>query len=274
MKFGLDVVSFGDYADPRNVVELAQAAEASGWDGLFVWDHLAFTWGVPSGNPFVILSAVAQATERLKFGPTLTPIARHQPLILANILATLDLLSAGRLIFGAGLGGVAEEFQAYGGPVEAKTRAIMLDEGLEILSRLFNGEALTYQGQYYVVRDSTLSPLPLQRPRPPFWIGGDSHPALRRAAQWDGWVTTCMDEVHNITQSPELFAERLAYLRQRRSSAEPFEIALSGTAIPGKEALVKEFAAAGATWWLETVAPLFGSHEEMLARVKAGPPRG
>ncbi len=79
MHYGLDVVTLGDYANPRLVVRLAQAAEASGWEGLFIWDHLAFAWGVPSGDPWVILAAVAQATTRLKIGTAITPVPRRRP---------------------------------------------------------------------------------------------------------------------------------------------------------------------------------------------------
>ena len=102
MHFGIEVVNFGPYADPRPVVQLARAAEAAGWEGLFVWDHLAFALEIPSGDPYIILAAVAQATQRLKIGVTVTPVPRRRPQNLANTLATLDLLSQGRMIFGAG----------------------------------------------------------------------------------------------------------------------------------------------------------------------------
>ncbi len=106
MYYGIEVVTFGAYADPRPVVHLAQAAEAAGWDGLFIWDHLAFAWNVPSGDPWIILAAVAQATNRLKLSTAITPLHRRRPHVLANTLATLDLLSQGRVILGVGLGGV------------------------------------------------------------------------------------------------------------------------------------------------------------------------
>jgi hypothetical protein len=118
MHYGIVTANLGDYADPRVAVRLACAAEAAGWEAFFVWDHLGFVRGVPSGDPYVILSAVAASTTHLKLGLAVTPLARRRPQVVANALASLDLLSGGRAIFGAGLGGVAEEFSAFGVPMK------------------------------------------------------------------------------------------------------------------------------------------------------------
>src|SRR5215212_12003364 len=185
MHYAIVTANLFDYADPRVAVRLARAAEAAGWEAFFVWDHLGFVRGVPSGDPCVILSAVAASTTHLKLGPAVTPLARRRPQVVANAVASLDLLSGGRAIFGAGLGGVTEEFTAFGEPGEAKRRAAMLDEGLAVLDRLWSGEMVTHHGQYYDVEHVSLAPLPFQRPRIPIWIGGESPPALRRAARWD-----------------------------------------------------------------------------------------
>ena len=104
MRYGIVTANLGDYADPRVAVRLARAAEAAGWEAFFVWDHLGFVRGVPSGDPCVILSAVASSTTLLKLGLAVTPLARRRPQIVANALASLDLLSAGRVIFEVGLG--------------------------------------------------------------------------------------------------------------------------------------------------------------------------
>ena len=153
-----------------------------------MWDHLAFAWGVPSGDPWVILAAVAQATTHLKLGPAITPLPRRRPHVLANTIATLDLLSEGRVIFGVGLGGVPQEFTAFGEHCPARHRAVQLDEGLQVLDRLWSGKPVTHAGPNYAINEVTLAPLPQQRPRVPIWVGGESRPALRRAARWDGWV--------------------------------------------------------------------------------------
>ena len=165
MRYGIVMANLDDYADPRVAVRLARAAETAGWEALFVWDHLAFVRGVPSGDPWVILSAIAASTTHLKLGLAVTPLARRRPQVVANALASLDLLSGGRLVFGAGLGGNPEEFTAFGEPGDAKKRAAMLDEGLKILDGLWSGEAVTHHGSHYAVEGISLAPLPLQRPR-------------------------------------------------------------------------------------------------------------
>lgn len=271
MNYGVDVVTLGDYADPRLVVKLAQAAEAAGWQGLFVWDHLAFAWGVPSGDPWVILAAVAQATKHLKIGTAVTPVPRRRPQVLANAIATLDLLSEGRVIFGAGLGGVSQEYSAFGEEDEAVHRARQLDEGLEILDRLWTGEKVAHRGVWYTVNDVTLAPLPLQLPRVPVWIGGDSRPALRRAARWDGWVTGGDDEECRMVKTPEQVVEKVAYINQHRSVSQSFDVALTGCSQPSDGCLTRDFAAAGVTWWLESLHGSRGPFDELITRVMAGP---
>ena len=80
MKFGIDIINAGHFGDPRNVVEIAQAAEAAGWDGFFIWDHLAFIWNGASADPWVTLAGVAALTEKMLIGPMITPVARRRPL--------------------------------------------------------------------------------------------------------------------------------------------------------------------------------------------------
>ncbi len=272
MQYGIEVVTLGDYADPRPVVRLAQAAEAAGWDSLFLWDHLAFVWNVPSGDPWVILAAVAQATRRLKLGTAVTPLPRRRPYVLANTLATLDLLSDGRMIFGAGLGGVAQEFAAFGEPDDARQRAAMLDEGLELLDRLWSGQAVRYRGTHYRVDNVTLAPVPVQRPRIPIWIGGESPAALRRAARWDGWIIGGVNQDGTMAKTPDDVSDKLARIGQQRSSTAPFDVAMTGYSQPGDRALPRSFADAGVTWWLESLHGSRGTEEQLLRRVKAGPP--
>src|SRR5215208_6225489 len=163
MRYGIVTANLGDYADPRVAVRLARAAEAAGWEAFFVWDHLGFVRGVPSGDPYVILSAVAASTTHLKLGLAVTPLARRRPQVVANVLASLDLLSGGRVVFGAGLGGAPEEFTAFGEPGDAKRRAAMLDDGLTILGGLWSGETVTLHGPHYTVEGVSLAPRPLQR---------------------------------------------------------------------------------------------------------------
>jgi alkanesulfonate monooxygenase SsuD/methylene tetrahydromethanopterin reductase-like flavin-dependent oxidoreductase (luciferase family) len=274
MRYGIVTANLGEYADPRVAVRLARAAEAAGWEAFFVWDHLGFVRGTPSGDPWVILSAVAASTMRLRLGFAVTPLARRRPQVVANAMASLDLLSGGRVVFGAGLGGVPEEFTAFGEPGDPKERAAMLDEGLGILDGLWSGETVAHRGPRYSVRGISLAPRPLQHPRIPIWIGGEGAPALRRAARWDGWLApaTSRDGAPTMTKSPGRIAEMVAMIRRHRTTDLPFDVAIDGYSEAGEPGLPCAYGAAGVTWWLESIHDVRGPLDEMMARVKAGPP--
>ena len=272
MRYGIVMANLKEYSDPRVAVRLAQAAEEAGWAAFFVWDHLGFVWGPPSSDPWVILPAAAASTTRLKLGTAITPLARRRPQIVANALASLDLLSGGRVVFGAGLGGVEEEFTAFGDPGDAKQRAAMLDEGLTILDGLWSGETVTHHGQHYSVEEVSLAPLPLQRPRIPIWIGGEGAPALRRAARWDGWLAPATNPDGTPSKSPARIAEMVAEIRRHRTTDAPFEVAVDGHSEADDPTLPCAYGEAGATWWLEIIRGTRGPLDEMIARVEAGPP--
>jgi alkanesulfonate monooxygenase SsuD/methylene tetrahydromethanopterin reductase-like flavin-dependent oxidoreductase (luciferase family) len=273
MRYGIVTSNLGEYADPRVAVRLARAAEAAGWEAYFVWDHLGFVRGVPSGDPWIILSAVAASTTRLGLGLAVTPLARRRPQVVANAMASLDLLSGGRAIFGAGLGGASEEFTAFGEPGDPKERAAMLDEGLLVLDGLWSGETVTHRGRHYAVQGVSLAPRP--RPRLPIWIGGEGAPALRRAARWDGWLApaTSHDGTPTMAKSPERIAEMVETIKRHRTVDAPFEVAIDGYSEAGDPGLPRAYGAAGATWWLESIQDARGPLGEMMARVKAGPPK-
>lgn len=270
MRFGIEVVPFGDFADPAQVVKLAQAAEAAGWEGLWVWDHVLFPYGV--GDPWVMLSAAAAVTRKLKLVTGVAALPRYQPHLLARLLTSLDRLSQGRVVLGAGIGALDDEFSRFGGPGDRRVRAAMLDESLDLLPRLWSGEPVTYEGRYYPVNQAALQPPLASGPRLPVWIGGQSQAALRRAARWDGWITGTTDESGNITCPPEQVARSLASIQRQRANPAPFDGGVDGISQPGETALAYEYAQAGATWWFELIYPLRGSTEELLARIEAGPP--
>jgi probable F420-dependent oxidoreductase len=269
MHYGLSVCTLGEYADPRPVVELAVAAEAAGWQSLFVWDHLGFAWGVPSGDPWVTLAAVAQTTSRLRIGTGITPLARRRPQVVANAVACLDLLSGGRVVLGAGLGGVPTEFTKFGEPDDFGVRAERLDEALQLLAALWSGQRVTHRGRHYTVDDVALAPLPIQRPRVPVWIGGDSAPAKRRAARWDGWIVAGDSEDGKMIIGPDQIARAVDGLGR---SSDSFDVALSGVSGREDRDLVQRYANAGVTWWLESIHGQRGSRNELMDRVEAGPP--
>jgi alkanesulfonate monooxygenase SsuD/methylene tetrahydromethanopterin reductase-like flavin-dependent oxidoreductase (luciferase family) len=251
-------------------MELAQAAEAAGWEGIVLWDHLLFPYG--AGDPWVTLAAVDAVTSRIKLCTGVAALPRYKPQLLARILAGLDLLSDGRVIFGVGAG-VDFDFTPFGEATDAKTRAAMLDEGLSFLHGLLSGQPFTHHGRYYSAQEAQLVPAASQQPRIPTWIGGDSQAAFRRAARWDGWIIGTVDEQQNITLTPAQLAERVQTIRSHRTSAGPFDVAVDGCTQPTDGALVAEYAAAGATWWFEAIFGTRGSHAELLQRIMAGPPR-
>ncbi|MBO0871600.1 MAG: LLM class flavin-dependent oxidoreductase, partial [Micromonosporaceae bacterium] len=195
MRFSVNLPNFGDFADARTVASVAAAAEAAGWDALFVWDHVVHSKqlrrGQPFGDPWMLLTAAALATTRIRLGTLVTPVARRRPEVLARQVATLDAVSGGRVIFAAGLGApIEDEYGSFGDTTEPAVLAQRLDEGLDLLARYWSGERVEHEGKHYRVRDVQLLPATVQRPRPPVWIAAfwPNRRPVRRAARWDGVV--------------------------------------------------------------------------------------
>ena len=260
--YGICLANIGTYSDPRVGVRVAEAAEAGGWDGVFIWDHLAFVWGPPAGDPWITLAAIASATSRVRVGTAVTPVARRRPHVLAHELATLDVLSAGRVIFGAGLGGSESEFGKFGEPTDARVRAAMLDEGLDVIRRLWSGAEVTHHGEHFTVDGVTLAPAPVQE-RVPVWIGGNRPASLRRAARWDGWLADSADPT-GMTLSPDDVARSI----ERIARGDDFDVAVLGQSDRGDPAAYER---AGATWWLENIHDMRGSLDDVLRLVHAAP---
>lgn len=276
MRFGIVHPNLGQYGDPRTVSRLARTAEQAGWDGLFVWDHLGFVWDGPAGDPWILLAAAAAATERIRLGTAVTPLPRRRPQIVAMTVTTLDRQTNGRIVLGVGLGGVRDanrEFTAFGDAGSARVRSEMLDEALEVVTALWSGERVDFRGRHYVAEGVTFKPVPVQRPRVPIWVGGESAPAIRRAARWDGWIAPVVISLADQGDGPaQEIAKKVQALRALRSPAAAFEVAVQGQSEPGDGALVRSYEQAGVTWWLECVHGRRGTWEEMLDRVSVGPP--
>jgi alkanesulfonate monooxygenase SsuD/methylene tetrahydromethanopterin reductase-like flavin-dependent oxidoreductase (luciferase family) len=175
MKRGLFLAPFDELVEPRVLADLGASAEAAGWDGVYLWDHIAYRPPVRAiSDPWVALSAIACATSRLRLGPMVTPLSRRRVQKLARETVTLDRLSDGRLTLGVGLGSdTSGELAPFGEAVEPRERAKLLDDGLTRLSELWSGE---------------FQPVPVQRPRIPVWVASrwPKRRPLRRAARWDG----------------------------------------------------------------------------------------
>jgi len=285
VRYSVNIPNFGDFADARVVGKVATAAEAAGWDALFVWDHVVHDKqrrrGQPFGDPWMLLTAAALATSRLRLGTLVTPVARRRPEQLARQVATLDALSGGRVIFGAGLGGpIEDEFASFGDTTDPVVLAERLDEGLGLLSRYWSGETVEHDGPHYRVRDVALLPATAQRPRPPVWIAGywPNRRPMRRAAEWDGAVPLFKSARHGQAPSPDEVRQLSAYIAQQRGDRgnEPFDIVIGGASEPSTAGdLLGPLRDAGATWWDERLMQTSPDHyraEPVLGRVEAGPP--
>ena len=282
MFFAVDVPNHGEYSDPHLLLELAMEAEAVGWDGFFIWDHLVkyYDERIPVADPWVVLSAIAAHTKRIRFGPMITPLARRRPWKLARETVTLDHLSMGRLILGVGLGARSEaEFDNFGDEGNPRVRAQMLDEALQILTGLWSGEPFHYQGVHYTIKETRFRPKPRQAPRIPIWVAGTwpNRRPLQRAARWDGAfpIGAGHSQVDMLTAAE--VSDAVAYLKSDRRLDKRFDIIHLGITPaddPAQDAkIVAQYAEAGVTWWLENINPERGSLAEARQRIRNGPPK-
>jgi alkanesulfonate monooxygenase SsuD/methylene tetrahydromethanopterin reductase-like flavin-dependent oxidoreductase (luciferase family) len=274
MRYAVSVPNIGDL---DVLLELGSEAEASGWDGYFLWDHIRFSKEVPVAvfDPWVALAAVAERTERILLGPMVTPVARRRPWKLARETVTLDHLSRGRLVLGVGLGFPPDaEFELLGEDPDDRVRAAKLDEGLEVLTRLWGGEPFDFDGEHFHVRQTQFLPGPLQRPRIPIWVAGawPNRAPFRRAARWDGVFPHGLDSSGGLRplELDEL-PDVLEYVGSHRATSGPFEVVGPGAAT-ADAGIVLPFVEAGATWWIESDEGYPGWQERMLERIRSGPP--
>jgi alkanesulfonate monooxygenase SsuD/methylene tetrahydromethanopterin reductase-like flavin-dependent oxidoreductase (luciferase family) len=245
------VAPFEELSAPALVAELAARAERRGFDGFFVWDHVAYSEPVKAlADPWITLAAVAMRTERVTIGPLVTPLARRRPHQLARETVTLDRLSGGRLVLGVGLGsGRTGEFDPdrFGEEGDPKARARLLDGGLDRLLAYWDGG---------------FEPRPVQRPRIPIWVAArwPRRNPLRRAARYDGLFPIDLP-------GPEALEELAAEVQALREPTDaPFDLVIESPA--GSDPA--PWAAAGATWCLTT----FGTQPtraEVEAAIDAGP---
>ena len=241
---------FDALADPAVVARLAAEAEEVGWHGVFVWDQVR--WRAPVrqvADPWITLAAVATATQRLRLGPMVTPLARRRPAKVARETATLDRLSGGRLTLGVGLGSdrFANEFSKTGEELDDRLRGQMLDEALEILTAAWSGAPVHHRGRHYTVDGVQFLPRPVQQPGVPVWTAGfpGNRKPLRRAARHDGFFPANLGH-------PDQLAEVVAIITDlRRHSTAPYDFAVGLP--PGTDPA--PYAAAGATWWLVEFPP-------------------
>jgi alkanesulfonate monooxygenase SsuD/methylene tetrahydromethanopterin reductase-like flavin-dependent oxidoreductase (luciferase family) len=263
VRYGLSLPNVGPATD---LVRMASTAEASGWDAVFLWDHLHLIRHLRLDimDPWVMLGAFAQATERVKLGAMVTPLARRRPWKVAKEVVTLDHLSGGRVIVGVGLGEPpVDDFAAFGDPADPLQRAALLDDGLAVLAGLLTGEPFTHEGPHYRV-DADFLPAPVQRPRPPIWVAGvlPHRRPFERARRWDGVIPMGPEQLLR----PDDVTAVIALTGQR----EGFDIVVA----PHWEHTPDEYAGSGATWLVSSAAPWLEGWQGTLEQlVHDGPAR-
>jgi alkanesulfonate monooxygenase SsuD/methylene tetrahydromethanopterin reductase-like flavin-dependent oxidoreductase (luciferase family) len=244
MKRGIFVAPFDELADPKLLAELARDAEQAGFDGFFLWDHVAYRPPVQALlDPWVSMAAIAAATERVVIGPLITPPARRRIHKLARETVTLDLLSGGRLVLGAGLGSDnSGEFSQFGEESDPKARAKLLDAGLAELQRYWDG---------------AFEPAPAHRI--PIWLAArwPNRRPVRRAARFDGIFPIDLP-------GPAALAELVAEV-----PPPPFDVVAENP--PGTD--LRPWVQAGATWCLTSFSnqPRL---DDVRAVIAAGPSQG
>lgn len=281
MRYSMNLPNFGAFADPRVFADVAVAAEQAGWDGVFVWDHLTYRKAEAReiADPWILLAAAGMVTSRVRLGTMITPVARRRPAKLARELTTLDHLTQGRMIFGAGLGAILDdEFGSFGEPTENTVLASLLDEGLDALDLLWSGETVSYHGDHVTLNEVQYLPRPVQSPRIPVWLAGrwPTRAPFRRAARWDGAVPLFSDYRLQLPPPVDEVRDLAAFLHEERDDPDsPFDLVVGGqTTAKEADDIVGPLALAGATWWDERMPfdDRLDRLEPYLQRIEEGPP--
>jgi len=235
--------SRGDMASPENLRTLAQRAESLGFDSVWVSDHIILPRKVDSFYPYAAdgvatfrpdedyydplatLNFLAGCTQKIRLGTHVLILPYRNPVLTAKMLSTLDVLSGGRVILGAGVGWMEEEFQALGLDTYAQ-RGAVTDEYIQLFKELWTKDNPEFHGEHYQLSESGFQPKPVQKPHPPIWIGGHTNPAIRRAAKYgDGWMPIGLRPPAIL--EPEELAEKIARLRRLTMEAGRPEDAVS-----------------------------------------------
>lgn len=262
MQFGFVI----PWADADEVGELAAVAEENGWDGIFVWEPV---WGVDS---WISLGVAATRTARIRLGTMLTPPSRRKPWELAGQVATVDRLSEGRVTLSVGLGAPDSGMTAFGEVCDRKRRAELMDECLDIVCGLWQGQPFEYAGRHYQVAPTDFPTIghTVQTPRVPVWcVGALGRPrSMDRALRWDGLIPQVID----AGTARQATLDELIAVRDQLPD-DGYDVVIEGV---GSEHSPAAWADAGATWWLETQWDAVGRDRPALAtfdRLRDGPPR-
>jgi probable F420-dependent oxidoreductase len=203
MRYGFYLPTRGPTATRAGVLALAREGERLGFHSAMIADHIVFPVESDSAYPYTvdgkhpgggdaletlsILGVVAGATEKLRLVSSVLVLPYRNPVLTAKMVASLDVLSGGRVTLGVGVGWLKEEFEALDAPPFDK-RGAVTDEWIAIFKQLWTQSPASYSGQFYKYDDIRAEPFPMQKPHPPIWVGGHSRAALRRTARHgDGW---------------------------------------------------------------------------------------
>ena len=235
MKYGFTLPGRGHLATPERLGIIARKGEEFGFDTLLTGDHILVPKNISSVYPYTeggefpgsgsgesmeqitLLSYIAGQTSKIRLVTSVLIVPHRNPLIAAKSLATLDLLSEGRLVVGVGVGWMREEFQALGLP-PFEERGAVTDEYIRAFKALWTEDDPHFEGKYISFDDISFLPKPVQKPHPPIWVGGESRPALRRTAELaDGWYPLGSNPTFPMGTPEQLKAglERLAGYAER-----------------------------------------------------------
>ncbi len=245
MNFGFYLPSHGPTARRGPLIEIAQAGERLGYYSMVVGDHIMAPRVMNSSYPYSVgsevpwdeggehleqlteLTFLAAVTERIRLVPSVMIVPYRNPLLAAKILATMDVLSEGRLILGVGVGWMEEEFEALDTPPFAD-RGAVTNEYLEAIKELWTSDDPTYDGKYVKLSNIEFSPKPVQKPHPPIWVGGQSRPAIRRAVEHgNAWHPVGATPATPL--EPEKLASDIAYMHSYadRIGRDPSEVGVA-----------------------------------------------
>lgn len=267
--------------EANEIVTMAREAEDAGWDGVFYWDGIYIESAGPMFDPWAMLAAIATQTSRVRIGAMLTPVSRRRPWKLARETMTVDQLSGGRLVLPVGLGALDDGgFGKVGEPTDRKTRAELLDEGLDILTGLWSGKPFSYKGKHYTLDEMTFLPPPVQQPRIPIWVTGawPREKSMARVLRYDGLLPAKLDANGSFADvTPDDLRAMKTYIEERRTATTPFDIVYEGRT-PGDDLaqaaeIVRPYAEAGATWWMEAMWEAPNTPADVRKRIQQGPPR-
>ena len=228
MRFGFYLPTRGPLATRRDIKAYVDTAESVGFTSVVVADHIVVPTEIESAYPYTVkgnfisqgecleqlslMAFVAAATEKMRIVSSVMIVPHRNPILVAKSIATTDILSEGRVTVGVGVGWMAEEFAALAAP-DFKRRGAVTDEYIRIWKKLWTGEAVSHDGEFYSFKELYCQPTPVQDPHPPIWIGGHSNPALRRVAKLaDGWHPVGATAASPLP--PSEMAKKLTFLRE------------------------------------------------------------